>query len=60
MTTPYPDPALEAHMADLDSELVERRESLRMAPAGKDGSVERILQLSSGAGDRRFTFEMSW
>ena len=31
-------------MADLESELVERKESLRKAPAGKDGPIERIRQ----------------
>ena len=44
MTTPYPDPTLEALMADLESELVERKESLRKAPRGKDGPIERIRQ----------------
>ena len=60
MTIPCPDPALEALMADLESELVERKESLRKAPPGTDGSVERILQLSSRANDRPFTFEVGW
>ncbi len=44
MTTPYSDPALEAMMAALESELVERKESLRKAPPGKDGPIERIRQ----------------
>ena len=37
-------PDLEALMADLESELVERKESLRKAPPGKDGPIERIRQ----------------
>ena len=41
---PYSDLDLEAMMADLESELVERKESLRRAPAGKDGPIERIRQ----------------
>ena len=44
MTKPYSDFDLEAMMADLESELVERKESLRRAPAGKDGPIERIRQ----------------
>ncbi len=44
MTTPYSDRALEALMADLESELVERKESLRRAPPGKDSPIERIRQ----------------
>lgn len=44
MTNPYSDLDLEAMMADLESELVERKESLRKAPPGKDGPIERIRQ----------------
>ncbi|MYA10816.1 MAG: hypothetical protein F4087_05325 [Gemmatimonadetes bacterium] len=43
MTTPYSDPELEAMVADLESEFVERKESLGKAPPGKDGPIERIL-----------------
>ena len=42
--TPYSDLDLEAMMADLESELVERKESLRKAPPGRDGPIERIRQ----------------
>ncbi|MCE2397773.1 MAG: hypothetical protein J4F34_01830 [Gemmatimonadetes bacterium] len=42
MTTPYSDLDLEAMMADLHPELVERKESLRKAPPGRDGPIERI------------------
>lgn len=44
MTAPYSDRALEALMADLESELVERKESLRRTPPGKDGPIEDIRQ----------------
>ena len=44
MTSPYTDLQLEAMMADLESELVERKESLRKPPAGKDGPIEGIRQ----------------
>ncbi|MXW18383.1 MAG: transcriptional regulator [Gemmatimonadetes bacterium] len=44
MTNPYSDPTLEALMADLESEVVERKESLRKAPPGKDGPIEDIRQ----------------
>jgi len=44
MTTPYSDLALEAVMADLESEFVEREESLRRAPPAKDGPIEHIRQ----------------
>ena len=44
MPTPYSDLDLEAMMADLESELVERKESLRKAPPGRDGPIERIRQ----------------
>ena len=44
MSSPYSDLQLEAMMADLESELVERKESLRKAPPGKDGPIERIRQ----------------
>ena len=40
----YTDSELELMMADLESELVERKGSLRRAPPGKDGPVERIRQ----------------
>ena len=40
----YSDRELEAMMADIESELVERKESLRDAPAKKDGPVEKIRQ----------------
>ena len=44
MKTVYTDTELEAMMADAESELVERKESLRGAPHGKDGPIERIRQ----------------
>ena len=44
MIHPYSDRELEAMMADLESELVERKESLRRAPGGKDGPIEKIRQ----------------
>ena len=44
MTDPYSDLDLEAMLADLESELVERKESLRNARPGKDGPVERVRQ----------------
>ena len=44
MTNPYSDADLEAMLSDLESELVERKESLRKAPPGKDGPIERIRQ----------------
>ena len=40
----YSDQQLEAMMADIESELVERKESLRKAPAKKDGPIEKIRQ----------------
>jgi len=42
--TTYSDTELEAMMADVESELVERKESLRAAPDGKGGPIERIRQ----------------
>lgn len=44
MSNPYSEVQLEAMLADLESELVERKESLRKAPPGKDGPIERIRQ----------------
>ena len=44
MKTTYSDRELEAMMADIESELVERKESLRDAPAGKDGPITKIRQ----------------
>jgi len=42
VTPTYSDTELEAMMADMKSELVERKGSLRTAPDGKDGPIERI------------------
>ena len=42
--TTYSDAELEAMMADVESELVERKESLRGAPKGKDSPIESIRQ----------------
>ena len=44
MSPTYSDQELEAMMADNESELVERKESLRKAPAKKDGPIEKIRQ----------------
>ena len=44
MRNAYSDRELEDLMGDLESELVERKESLRDAPARKDGPVEKIRQ----------------
>ena len=44
MTPTYSDQQLESMMADIESELVERKESLRRAPAKKDGPIEKIRQ----------------
>ena len=44
MTSIYTDHELEAMMADVESELVERKASLRRAPGTKDGPIERIRQ----------------
>ena len=43
MRSPYSDRELEAMVADLESELVERKASLRKAPASK-GPIEKIRQ----------------
>ena len=43
-------------MADIESELVERKESLRKAPAKKDGPIEKIRQaVCAFANDLRAT-----
>ena len=44
MASAYSDQELEAMAANIESELVERKESLREAPAKKDGPVEKIRQ----------------
>ena len=44
MSPTYSDQQLEAMMADLESELVERKESLTETPAKKDGPIEKIRQ----------------
>ena len=44
MTRTYSDQQLEAMMADIESELVERKESLTETPAKKDGPIEKIRQ----------------
>ena len=44
MTRAYSDQELEAMMADIESELAERKKSLRKAPAKKDGPIEKIRQ----------------
>ena len=43
MRSPYSDRELEAMVADLESELVERKASLRKAPASK-GPIKKIRQ----------------
>ena len=44
MKSVYTDQELEAMMADVESELVERKASLRKAPGTKDGPIEKIRQ----------------
>ena len=44
MKSVYTDQELEAMMVDVESELVERKASLRKAPGTKDGPIEKIRQ----------------